>query len=110
MPTYEFRCDSNNCNHEWEEILHMSDPDPEECPKCHAKGNIVRLISGGSGRGIVQLEGDELVAKVKADAQKLKEEAHRDERVYANLIGDARYEQIQTKLDKQKRDGVFRRR
>jgi putative FmdB family regulatory protein len=110
MPTYEFLHRSDDCNHEWEEILHISDPDPEECPKCHEKGNIIHLISGGSGKGIVQLEGDELVAKVKADAQKLKEEAHRDPNVYANLIGPDRYQQIQTKLDQQKRDGVFRRR
>jgi hypothetical protein len=88
----------------------MSDPVPEECPKCHEKGNITRLISGGSGRGIVELTGQDLVDKVKSDAQKLKEEAHRDPNVYANLIGEARYDQIQTRLDQQKKNGVFRRR
>lgn len=110
MPTYEFECQEESCHHEWEEFLKMSDPIPEECPKCHAKGRVKRLISGGSGRGVVELVGQELVDKCKADAQKLKEEASRSETVYSNLIGPDRYEQIQKRLDQQKKDGVFRRR
>lgn len=109
MPTYEFECREDSCKHEWEDFLRISDPIPEECPKCHTKGSVKRLISGGSGRGVVELTGDELVAKVKADAQKFKEEMYRDEKTYANVLGESHYQQIQTRLDQQKRDGVFRR-
>lgn len=110
MPTYEFLCENDECKHEWEDFLKMTDPIPEECPACHTKGSVKRLISGGSGKGVVELVGQELIDKCVADGQKLKEEAHRDPKVYANLIGEQRYEQIQTRLDKQKKDGVFRRR
>jgi len=110
MPTYEFLHDDEDCKHEWEEFLKMSDPIPEECPKCHAKGGVKRLISGGSGRGVVELTGQDLVDKVKEDTRKLKEDMHRDPNIYANMLGEDRYQSIQTRMDQQKRDGVFRRR
>ncbi len=110
MPTYEFKCqaetetEGQECGHEWEEFLSIKAPDPEECPKCHAKGKVLRLISGGSGRGKVELYGQELVDSIKADAQKTKQEAAKDEKVYANLLGDDRYHQLQTKMDQRKRE------
>lgn len=101
MPTYEFQC--QECKHEWEDFLSIKAPDPEECPSCKAKGKTLRLISGGSGKGTVELYGQELVDKLKGDAQKLKQEAAKDEKVYANLLGEDKYQNLQTKMDQQKR-------
>ena len=103
MPTYEFFHASDDCKHEWEEYLSIKAPDPEECPKCKAKGNIIRLISGGSGRGIVELTGQDLVDKVKADTKQLKKDMHAKESVYSNLLGSDKYQQLQQRIDRQKR-------
>jgi putative FmdB family regulatory protein len=103
MPTYEFIHRIETCNHEWEEIRSITADDPTHCPKCHAEGNIIHLVSGGSGRGVVELTGQELVDKCRADAQKLKKEAARNEKVYANLLGESKYQSLQTKMDQQRR-------
>jgi putative FmdB family regulatory protein len=101
MPTYEFQC--QDCKHEWEDFLSIKAPDPEECPGCHTKGKTLRLISGGSGKGVVELTGQDLVDKIKSDAKKIKQDAAKDEKVYANLLGDDKYHSLQTKMDQQKR-------
>jgi len=103
MPTYEFLHDLESCKHEWEEFLSIKAPIPTHCPKCAAEGNITRLISGGSGKGVVELYGTELVDKLKGDARKLKNEASKSEKIYANLLGEDRHEALQQRLDKQKR-------
>jgi hypothetical protein len=103
MPTYEFLHSKEDCKHEWELEMSIKAPDPEECPQCHAKGDIIRLISGGSGKGKVVLTGNELADKVKADAQQLKRDAASDPKVYANLIGEEKYHNIQTQMDRRRR-------
>lgn len=100
MPTYEFQCEE--CKHEWEVYQSMSTPNPDECPSCKVTGKTKKLISLGS-RGIVELEGHDLVEKIKSDAQKEKAKAAKDEKVYANLLGEDRYQALQTKMDQQKR-------
>lgn len=104
MPTYEFKHEIPECNHEWELELSIKANDPEECPECKAKGNIIRLISGGSGRGIVELTGHDLIAKTKEDAQKFKQEVYSNEKTYANFIGESKYQSIQQGLDRGKRN------
>ncbi len=101
MPTYEFQC--QDCQHEWEDFLSILAPDPEECPSCHVKGKTLRLISGGSGKGMVELTGQELVDKLKGDAQQLKKDAAKSEKVYSNLLGESRYHELQTRMDRQRR-------
>jgi len=98
MPTYEYQCE--DCQHEWEDFLSMSAPNPDY-PKCKAS-KTKKLISLGS-KGIVELEGQDLVDKIKSDAQKVKKEAAKDEKIYANLLGEDRYQALQTKMDQQKR-------
>jgi hypothetical protein len=102
MPTYEFLHELEGCQHEWEEFLSMTAPNPICCPKCNAEGNIKKLISLGS-KGVVELYGQDLVDKIRADAQKTKEEARKNENVYANLLGEDKYQSMQTKMDEQKR-------
>ena len=100
MPTYEFQCE--DCKHEWEVYQSMSAPNPEECPSCKITGKTKKLISLGS-KGVVELYGQDLVDKLKGDVQQIKKDAAKDERVYANLLGDDKYQAIQTKMDDQKR-------
>jgi hypothetical protein len=85
----------------------------EDCPICKEKGlpphKPKRLISGGSGKGIVELTGNELTQSIKDGTQKLKRDVYSNEKAYSNFIGESRYQNIQTGLDKGKRDGNFRR-
>ena len=102
MPTYEHRCDNQECKHEWEADYSIKQDPPKECPKC--KGNqVTRLISLG-GKGVVELTGQELVDKVKSDAQQLKKDAAAKEKVYANLLGEDKYQSLQTQMDKNRRE------
>ena len=90
MPTYEHLCRA--CNQEFEDIYGMKEPIPTKCPNCNVEGKVERLISGGSGKGIVELTGQELKAHVLAEGQKLKHEANKNEKVLANLVGDDKYQ------------------
>jgi len=100
MPTYEHRCDT--CQHEWEDSYSIKADPPKTCPSCAAE-TVTRLISSGA-KGVVQLQGQELIDKLKGDAQKLKQEAAKSDKVYANLLGDDRYHQLQTKMDQRRRE------
>ena len=100
MPTYEFQC--NECKHEWELFQSMSAPDPSECPSCkHAE--LTKLCSLGS-RGIVELTGQDLMDKVKVDTQQLKKDAAKSEKLYANMLGEDKYQALQVRMDNQKRE------
>jgi putative FmdB family regulatory protein len=103
MPTYLYECSKHG---EIEEF-HSIKITLENCPKCQEEGlepqKLKPLIAGGSGRGIVELVGQELVDKCKADAQKIKKEAAKNEQVYANLLGADKYQALQQRMDKQKR-------
>ncbi len=102
MPTYAHQCQNKDCSHEWEDDYSIKQDPPTTCPQCKQK-TAKRLISGGSGRGIVELSGNDLVAKVKADAQQLKRDASKKESVYANLLGESKYQDLQSRMDKQRR-------
>ncbi len=47
MPIYEFQC--NACGHRFDELMRMSDPDPTECPSCHAP-QVQRRVTAPSFR------------------------------------------------------------
>lgn len=97
MPTYEHMC--TDCKHEWEDEYSIKQEPPTECPECHQQ-TAKRLVSGGSGRGTVELYGQELVDKCRSDAQKIKSEAAKDATKYANLLGEAKYHELQTRMDR----------
>jgi hypothetical protein len=103
MPTYLYECSKHG---EIEEF-HSIKITLEDCPRCKEDGiepqKLKPLIAGGSGRGIVELTGDALVDKCKADARQLKKDAAKNEQVYANLLGADKYQALQTRMDKQKR-------
>lgn len=101
MPTYEYLCEVNNVEFE---KFHSIKTELEECPICGEQKKDQhkpkRLISGGSGKGTVVLTGHELMAKTKEDTQKLKQEVYSDSKKYANIVGEERYHNIQTKMDR----------
>lgn len=94
MPTYEYLCKNVECVGEFEEY-HSIVIKLTECPHCLAAGRgsqpIDRLISGGSGRGIM----DQTVAEIKAgmaeSVRKINQRAARDENFAANIIGESKY-------------------
>lgn len=89
MPTYEHlgKC----CGHKWDAFYSMKDKPPTTCPNCKTEGEVERLISGGSGKGIVRLKGGELKKKVYSDAMAAKRRAATDESYMANIVGEERY-------------------
>ena len=104
MPTYLYLCEKIHGEFEEEHSIKVA---LEECPKCKAEGlppqKLKPLISGGSGRGIVELYGQELVDKCKADAKKIQKDASKNQNQYASLLGEDKYHQLQTQMDRRKR-------
>lgn len=101
MPLYEHQCQSPDCNYEWEDSYSIKVDPPKECPKCH-KQTAKRVISLG-GKGIVELTGQDLIDKIKSDTKQLKKDMHKSDKVYANMLGESKYEALQQRLDRQKR-------
>lgn len=103
MPTYLYECPIHK---EFEEFHSMSKT-IEYCPKCEEEKlepqKVKRLINCSS-KGKVELYGDDLVTRVKEDAQKMNKDIHSKEREYANILGPEKYNQMQTRLDRQKRE------
>lgn len=98
MPTYEHICEA--CNYEWEDFYSIKAEIPKECPECKKEGQVKRLISGGSGRGIVELTGNELKEHLTAEGNKLKQEYKTNEKARANMEGEASYHKRQLAIDK----------
>ena len=102
MPTYEHQCTNTECNYEWEDMYSITKEPPKICPKCNQE-TAQRVISGGSGKGTVELTGHELASKMKEDVANLKKSMSSDAKVYANLLGEEKYHQMQTQMDRRKR-------
>jgi hypothetical protein len=101
MPTYLYFCEVHD---EFEEF-HSASIKLEHCPLCekdNVKTEVKRLICG-TNRGVVELYGQDLVDKVKADANQLKRDASKSEKIYANILGEDKYNSVQSRIDKQKR-------
>jgi len=102
MALYDHKCSNLKCNYEWEQEYSIKVDPPTQCPKCHQE-TAQRQISLG-GKGIVMLEGQELVDKCKADAQQIQRDASRNENKFANLLGEDKHQALQQRIDRQKRD------
>ena len=102
MPTYLYKCPTHG---EFEEE-HSIKIKLEFCPKCNTDGTpdvkIERLINCVT-KGVVELGGNELVEKIRADAKTLAKDAAKSEKVYANLLGEAKYESMQNQMDQRRR-------
>ena len=102
MPTYCHICTNNECSFEWEDEYSIKADPPTLCPKCNQE-TAKRLIFGGSGRGIVELTGSDLAAHIKTDGARLRRKAYGSESMYANIVGESKFQQIQTEMDRYKR-------
>jgi len=102
MPTYLHICEDVECNNEWEDFYSISQDPPKACPKC--KKDTAKRVICGSSKGVVELSGHELVAKTKEDIAKLKKDMRKSEKVYSNLLGEDKYQSMQQRIDKQKRE------
>ncbi len=102
MSLYDYSCEKHGV-FEVEHSVHIK---LEFCPKCAEEGNaehpVTRLISL-TGRGVVLLEGQDLVDKVKADAKQLQRDAGNSEKTYSNLVGEGMYQNLQKNIDKNRR-------
>lgn len=101
MPDYDHQCQSKECGYEWEETYSIKADPPKICPKC--KQETAKRVISLCGRGVVELVGQDLVDHVKADAKRIAKEAAKDDKKYANLLGESKYEQLQQRMDRQKR-------
>ncbi len=89
MPSYEHICTNTECNHEWEDFYGIKTDPPTTCPKCSLE-TAQRVISGGSGKGIMYQTDAEFAAGLKGEVAKIKQRASKDENYMANLIGEDR--------------------
>ena len=101
MPTYEYLC--TVINEEFEDY-HSNTFKLEECLLCKAAGREnhepKRLISGGGGRGIVQLTGKEYTDQLAVDGLKMRKEIYSSEKMLSNVVGPDLYEKNQRARDK----------
>ncbi len=97
MPTYEHLCEA--CNEEFEDDYSIVKDPPTTCPLCKVEGKVKRLISGGSGRGIVTLGHQEFKEKAVTDANNLRREIRSNENIRANIIGEDTYHQSELNKD-----------
>lgn len=97
MPEYEHLCENQECQHEWEAEYSIKADPPTHCPKCN-QATAKRLISGGSGKGIVELTGQELKDHLKNEAKR--EVRQVNENKYANWVGESKYSASRTAYDR----------
>jgi len=103
MPTYLYCCAVHGEFEEYHSISKML----KFCPKCQEESlpeQELKQLINSSTKGVVELTGQDLVDKTKQDIRKLKNDMHGSDKVYANMLGDDKYQALQTKMDKQKRD------
>lgn len=93
MPTYEHLC--LHCDHEWDAFYSIKADPPTVCPACETEGQVKRLVSGGSGKGIVILTGHEMTTSLKSQGRKMAQEMARNENLRANFVGEEVYHQQQ---------------
>ncbi len=101
MPTYLYECPIHK---EFEEY-HSITIKLTHCPQCKEAGKkqaIKRLIPQGGSKGVVELTGHELTEKTRADAQQFKRDVYSNEKLYANVVSDNTYQNLQRKIDKHK--------
>lgn len=103
MPEYLYLCETNNQEFETEHSIKV---ELEECQVCKEKGlpnhKPKRLIAGRTAAR-VELSGREYTDKIKSDAAAYKKHVYSNETAYSNLIGESKYQSIQSDMDKRRR-------
>ena len=103
MPTYSHICTNEECKFEWEDEYSIKEAPPTICPRC--KKETAKRMIAYAAPGSVELYGQELAAKLKEDGAKMRKAVYSSEKLYANIIGESNYQNIQTQLDRNKRGG-----
>lgn len=106
MPTYEHCCLAPDCKHEWEDMYSIKSDPPTQCPKC-LQETAQRLVSGGSGRGNVELTGNDLKEKIKSDSVEFRKDVMKSENLLANVIGESKFNQQQSTYEKQSKEYIY---
>lgn len=105
MATYLYECLGEGKHGEFE-TEHSIKIKLEECPRCQEAGlgsQPVRRLIAAATPGKVELVGQDLVDSIKRGAKDLEKSASKNENLYSNLIGEGKYNQIQTQLDRRRR-------
>jgi hypothetical protein len=102
MPTYLYTCPIHGKFEEEHSIKIKLD----FCSKCTEEGKldvpVERLINCVT-KGVVELSGQELIARAKQEGKQLAKDAAKSEKIYSNLLGEGRYNDLQTRMDRRKR-------
>lgn len=102
MPIYTYECTNQECNHTWDDFIQSNESDPDVCPKC-GKNTVQKVFVYVQSRR-VELYGRELFNKLRADGKQMQKDAAKSEKVYANMLGEDRYQSIQTLFDAVKKE------
>jgi putative FmdB family regulatory protein len=94
---FDFKC--FECGYKFDELIGTNEADPTICPECKAEA-VKRIPSIGHCK--MELSGQDLVDYTKRDAQRIKQEAHKNENIYANLVGESKYNEVVKASDKAK--------
>jgi hypothetical protein len=104
MPEYLYECPK----HGEFETTHSIMIKLEVCPKCVEEGvdppNEVKRLINCMTKGVVELTGNELTAKVREDANQMQREMYSSEKKYSNMLGEGHYQQLQQRIDYSKRN------
>jgi putative FmdB family regulatory protein len=100
MPIYDLEC--SNCQYAFEDYFSTTEKPTTLCPKCNQE--TVKIVINCMTKGVVVLTGQELVDKCVADGKKMAREASKDEKLYANLLGESKMHELQTRMDRKKRE------
>ncbi len=57
MPTFDYQCTNDKCNHVFEEFLGVHENDPNECPECKHPAHSPKKIVGNGGTVGVRFVG-----------------------------------------------------
>lgn len=102
MPFFLHGC--TECEYEWEDLFdHWTASVPDECPACHKKDCIKRLMSL-TARGVVPLSGKELVNNIRSAAttNQSRKEITKSENSLANFVGESKYQANIKSIEKNK--------
>jgi hypothetical protein len=103
MPVYLYECLVSS---EEFETTHSIKTEQEDCIVCLEKGlpnHKPKALISGPSLGKVVLTGHALTAKQKEDDIKFSREVHASEKLYSNVLGESRYENLQQNIDRNKR-------
>lgn len=87
MPFYDFQCQKDS-EHIFEELVNRDEPNPP-CIEC---GSETSKMPSLVAKGVVELSPSEISSKIAQERKSLNRELLSDEKKYANVMGESKYE------------------